>query len=131
MQSKKVFYSKGGISLILDDVSDLFKDQINSDINKVIINTSSQPNSNPHLGTLTTISCAFALAKKIEQRFNVSVEVEFDELENSPYLLEEHENELSLEFINKIKKRCNYKEFGARHVSKVLREELSNKINNR
>lgn len=93
MQSKKVFYSKGGISLILNDVTDLFKDQINNDINKVIINTSSQPNSNPHLGTLTTISCAFALAKKIEQRFKVPVEVEFDELENSPYLLKEHGNE--------------------------------------
>lgn len=39
--------------------------------------------------------------------------------------------EVSLEFVNKIKLRCNYKEFGARHVSKVLRDELSNKINTR
>ncbi len=93
MQTKKVFYSKGGISLILNDVTDLFKDQIDNNVNKVIINTSSQPNSNPHLGTLTTLSCAFALAKKIRQRFNIPVEVEFDELENSPYLLKEYENE--------------------------------------
>ena len=64
MKSKKVFYSKGGISLILSDITDLFKDQIDDKVNKIIINTSSQPNSNPHLGTLTTISCAFALAKK-------------------------------------------------------------------
>ena len=40
-------------------------------------------------------------------------------------------SELSLEFLNRIKERSNYKEFGARHVSKVLREELGNKINNR
>ena len=87
MQSKKVFYSKGGMSLILNDITDLFKDQIDNNISKVVINTSSQPNSNPHLGTLTTLSCAFALAKRIKQQFNISVEVEFDELENSPYQL--------------------------------------------
>lgn len=93
MKSKKVFYSKGGISLILNDITDLFKEQINDKVDKIIINTSSQPNSNPHLGTLTTISCAFALAKKIKQQFNIPVEVEFDELENSPYFLKKYNNE--------------------------------------
>lgn len=93
MQSKKVFYSKGGMSLILNDITDLFKDQINDKVSKVIINTSSQPNSNPHLGTLTTLSSAFAFAKRIRQKFNIPVEVEFDELENSPYLIKKRGDE--------------------------------------
>ena len=32
------------------------------------------------------------------------------------------EKDFSPEFVNKIKNECNYKEFGARHVDKVLRK---------
>lgn len=53
-------------------------------INQIIINTSSQPNSNPHLGTITTMMCCFCLAKEIKEYTNIETVVEFDELENSP-----------------------------------------------
>lgn len=38
-------------------------------------------------------------------------------------------NVLSTEFVNKIKLECNYKEFGARHVDKVLRKYIDNFVN--
>ena len=38
-------------------------------------------------------------------------------------------NEFSSDVMNKIKEECNYKEFGARHVSKVLKNYLNNSIN--
>lgn len=80
---KRVNYSKGGISLILDKITDLLPKQMKG-INKIIINTSSQPNSNPHLGTITTMMCCFCLAKEIKKYTNIETIVEFDELENSP-----------------------------------------------
>lgn len=36
---------------------------------------------------------------------------------------------ISTEFVNKVKKECNYDEFGARHVDKVLRNYLNDEIN--
>jgi len=85
MSKKEVIYSSGGISLILKDLTDLIENQLTKKIKEVIINTSSQPNSNPHLGTLTTLICSFSIAKRIRDKFNIPVMVEFDELENSPY----------------------------------------------
>lgn len=85
MNKKEVIYSSGGISLILKDITDLIENQITTDIKEIVINTSSQPNSNPHLGTLTTLICSFAIASRIKNKFKIPVVVEFDELENSPY----------------------------------------------
>lgn len=82
---KKAIFSAGGISLIVKDLSDLVRDRI-SEVNEIVINTSSHPNSKPHLGTLTTIMAAFLLARKFWIDFNIPVKVEFDELENSPCL---------------------------------------------
>lgn len=81
-----IHFSKGGMSLILNNLSDIIKDDIVT-INpkKIIINTSSQPNSKPHLGTLTTLMTAFALAEKFQLEFKIPAMVRFDELENSPY----------------------------------------------
>lgn len=80
---KSVTFSAGGISLVLRDLSDLLNDKIKG-MEEIVINTSSHPNSSPHLGTLTTISTAFLLARKFQDRFSIPARVEFDELENSP-----------------------------------------------
>ena len=79
---RKVIYPIGGISNTLKDITELFELYIEGK-NKIIINTSAQPNSIPHLGSVTTIMCVFALGKKLKERFNIDVEIEFDELENS------------------------------------------------
>lgn len=81
-----IHFTKGGMSLILNNLSDIIKEDI-ATINpkKIIINTSSQPNSKPHLGTLTTLMTAFALAEKFQLEFKIPTMVRFDELENSPY----------------------------------------------
>lgn len=82
---KKAIFSAGGISLVVNDLSDLVRDRI-CEVNEIVINTSSHPNSKPHLGTLTTIMVAFLLARKFRDDFNIPAKVEFDELENSPCL---------------------------------------------
>lgn len=81
---QKVHFSAGGISLVIKDLSDLIKDRIQG-INEIYVNTSSHPNSSPHLGTLTTLMVAFNLARKFQDDFQIPAKVEFDELENSPY----------------------------------------------
>ena len=48
------------------------------------INTSSQPNSNPHFGTITTMMTVFAIAEELRGHFAVPVRVTFDQLENAP-----------------------------------------------
>lgn len=80
---KEVFYPPVGIVHVTDKISDLIKYKYNGQ-NKIIINTSAQPNSSPHLGTITTIMSAFALARKLKEDLQVETEVQFDELENSP-----------------------------------------------
>lgn len=83
MEDKKVFFPPVGIVHMINHISDLIDDSIVGK-KKVIVNTSSQPNSSPHLGTITTIMCAFALAQYVSNKYSVETEVLFDELENSP-----------------------------------------------
>lgn len=54
------------------------------ELDGICINTSSQPNANPHFGTLTTLMCVAAVAKELEEYFNKPVSIEFDMLENAP-----------------------------------------------
>lgn len=79
---KTIYYPPVGISHMLNSVIDLM--DIDIDTKLVVINTSSQPNSEPHLGTLITLMVSFALAKKIKLEKGIKSMVEFDELENSP-----------------------------------------------
>lgn len=81
--NREVFYPPIGIAHITNDISDLIKYKLNNQ-NKIIINTSAQPNSSPHLGTITTIICSFALAKHLKEILNIETHILFDELENSP-----------------------------------------------
>ena len=64
--SREVFYPPIGIAHITNDITDLVKYKLNNQ-SKIIINTSAQPNSSPHLGTITTIMCSFALAKHLKE----------------------------------------------------------------
>lgn len=47
------------------------------------VNTSAQPNSAPHVGSVLTILCSFALAKRIRTR-GMHSSLQFDCLENAP-----------------------------------------------
>ena len=88
---EKVFYPPVGIAHILDDLIDLIKYRIDGK-EKIIINTSSQPNGVPHLGTLMSLACVFAFAEHIRDKFQIHTEVLFDELENCPGKREYTEN---------------------------------------
>lgn len=91
--NREVFYPPIGIAHITNDISDLIKYKLNDQC-KIIINTSAQPNSSPHLGTITTIMCSFALAKHLKETLNIETEVLFDELENSPAKIYEINDDL-------------------------------------
>ncbi len=75
-------FSSVALSHICTSVSDLLLPRING-IKMIEINTSAQPNSFPHLGTVTTLMSAFCLAEEFKKRFNVNVIVVFDYLENA------------------------------------------------
>lgn len=81
-------YPNFGIANMSSSLIDLIASFLNLEklrYQKIIINTSSQPNSSPHIGTITTLFSAFLLAKELRERLKVPVEVLFDELENAPY----------------------------------------------
>lgn len=80
---EEVFYPPIGIAHITNNITDLIKYKTKN-IQKIILNTSSQPNSSPHLGTITTLMIVFSLAKKINDELSIETIVQFDELENSP-----------------------------------------------
>jgi S-adenosylmethionine/arginine decarboxylase-like enzyme len=61
-----------------ESITELIKYRMNPDIKKVVINTSVQPNSIPHFGTITTFFCAFVFAKMVKDCYAVETEVELD-----------------------------------------------------
>ncbi len=90
---REVFYPPVGMAHITNKLSDLILYKYRNQ-KKIIINTSAQPNSSPHLGTITTLMSAFALANKIRDDLKVQTEVQFDELENSPAEIVEYNGEI-------------------------------------
>lgn len=90
---REVFYPPVGIAHVTNKVTDLILYKLKKQT-KIIINTSAQPNSSPHLGTITTIMCAFGLAEKIKEEFKIETEVQFDELENSPAEFFTYDNDI-------------------------------------
>lgn len=78
-----VFYPLGGIGYITSDIVDLFRNKIQGK-KEIIINCSAQPNSHPHLGTVTTMMTGFAIGKHLKEYYSLPVKVVFDQLENSP-----------------------------------------------
>jgi len=93
-----VFYPPVGIAHISSDISDLVKSRIKGKTN-IVINCSSQPNSHPHLGSVTTFMTAFAIGKHLGEKLHLPVSLVFDELENAPgekCIVNEIEYQLSL-----------------------------------
>jgi hypothetical protein len=78
------------LSHVCTHVADLAAARIDSHTS-IELNTSAQPNSYPHLGTVTTLFCVFALAEHLQDRTGLRTNVVFDYLENARGLLVEVE----------------------------------------
>jgi len=76
--------SAGGMAKYYESLTELIEYRMTSDIKKVVVNTSAQPNSIPHFGTMTTLFCAFIFAKMVKERYKIDTEVEFDFIECGP-----------------------------------------------
>lgn len=70
------------ISHVCRDISELVYYRL-GDRKSIVVNTSAQPNSHPHLGTVTTIMTAFAIAKHLGEKVTCRTSVTFDILENA------------------------------------------------
>ncbi len=80
---ENVFYPPVGIVHITNQVAQLIAPHLGNK-QRIHINTSAQPNSHPHLGTVTTLMTAFAIGEYLGQHFNLPVKLTFDQLENAP-----------------------------------------------
>ena len=54
LNKSEIYFSMGGLPQYFNSVAEMFKYKINNITKLIILNTSLQPNSIPHLGTLTT-----------------------------------------------------------------------------
>ncbi len=72
-----------GISHTTENIEDLYKDKLKGKT-QLVFHPAAQPNSYPHLGTLTTLISTFALAKRLKDRLKVDPLILFWELENAP-----------------------------------------------
>lgn len=48
------------------------------------IHYSAQMNGHPHLGTITSLGCAFSIGKKLSEEFGIPSKIKFEVLENAP-----------------------------------------------
>lgn len=78
-----VFYPPVGIAHIANRVHQLIAPHLGCK-QGIHINTSAQPNSHPHLGTVTTLMTAFAIGEYLGRYFGLPVRLTFDQLENAP-----------------------------------------------
>jgi len=95
---QNVFYPPIGIAHISSDISDLVLPRLDGK-ERIIINCSSQPNSHPHLGSVTTFMTAFAIGRHLKEKLRLDVSLVFDQLENAPgkkEMINEVEYQLSL-----------------------------------
>lgn len=72
-----------GISHTTESVEDLYAHRLSRG-QRVILHPAAQPNSFPHLGSVTTLCATFAMAKHLERVLGVLPEILFWELENAP-----------------------------------------------
>jgi hypothetical protein len=87
-QRKQILYPPVVAAHISRDLGDLVAPYID-DQREIEVYFSSQPNSRPHLGTLTTVSSAFALAYHLKARFGLDSKVTFEALDNAPAMKRE------------------------------------------
>lgn len=80
---ENVFYPPVGIVHISGDIADLVSPYLGNK-QSININCSAQPNSHPHLGTVTTLFTGFALAQYLGRTLDRPASVTFDQLENAP-----------------------------------------------
>lgn len=76
-------FARVGISHVTSHIGQHMIPKINGK-DWIHINTSSQPNSNPHFGTVTTMMTVFAIAEELRRFFQIPVKITFDQLENAP-----------------------------------------------
>jgi len=81
--SRTVVYPPVGIAHITDNLSDLIETETRK-ASAINIHSSAQPNSYPHLGSITTIMTGFALGKHFKDSFNLPVTLKFEYDNNSP-----------------------------------------------
>ena len=87
-QKKQILYPPVVAAHISRDLGDLVEPHIKNH-RDIEVYFSLQPNSHPHLGTLTTVSSAFALAYHLKNRFGLDSRVTFEALDNAPTLKRE------------------------------------------
>ena len=84
LNKNEVYYSMGGLPQYFSSIAEMFKYKVTKNTKLIILNTSSQPNSVPHLGTLTTLMSVFALGMELKKYYGIEVLIQFDEIECSP-----------------------------------------------
>ena len=87
-------------ALILNDTYDLISHNNFSKANEIVLNTSSQPNSRPHIGTVTTFLFNFAIARHFKNMSGVPASVCFDQLENTPNWEDKIKDEIYLHYLD-------------------------------
>ncbi len=87
-QRKQILYPPVVAAHISRELGDLVAPYINNQ-REIEVYFSLQPNSRPHLGTLTTVSSAFALAYHLKARFWLDSKVTFEALDNAPTMKQE------------------------------------------
>ena len=79
----KNVFARVGMSHVTKHLGDPYA-QMMSGLKGIRINTSSQPNANPHFGTLVTLMCVAAIAQELSSYFGKPAYITFDMLENAP-----------------------------------------------
>ena len=72
-----------GISHVTQNIEDLYLPRLRAG-SIVYFHPAAQPNSHPHLGTVTTLILTFALAKRLNKIMDIKPAIHFWALENAP-----------------------------------------------
>lgn len=85
MGQRPMLYPPVGIAHVATSLVDFTNNYAGlPDIDEILIGSAAQPNSAPHLGTITTALCAFAIGESVATRYRVPVTILFDTLDNAP-----------------------------------------------
>jgi len=79
--NRKISYPTTVINYVIDDIARLSSTRINN-CKEIVSYYGSQITSHPHLGTMVSAMCAFAVAKHISDQYNLAPKVSFTYLEN-------------------------------------------------
>ena len=82
-ETRQILYPPTIIGHITNDIADLFKSKIIGR-DSIKVRYGCQLNGPPHLGTTISLISSYALAKHLQERFELPAEVVFGALENAP-----------------------------------------------